>query len=159
MFFFRPQNKDVSAKRRKHELRKARNGQAGMTLIEIMVVVMIMGLIMGAVGISVFGWYRSAQERTTKTTVDSVSNALWKWSQDQVHSVHGSGETCPQSLEVLIPEYIKSRQTLRDAWGTPLNFRCEGDTFCVWSSGRNKRNENGGGDDITSDGCGDMDSY
>ncbi len=135
--------------------RSIQRGEAGMTLIEIMVVVMIMGLIMGSVGVAVFRWYRSAQEKTTKTTIDTVVKSLWKWSQDEAESGDGA-DTCPSSLEVLVPEYIKSKRTLKDAWGKQLNFRCVGDSFCVWSSGRNKRDEGGGGDDITSDGCSEM---
>lgn len=133
----------------------ARRGQAGMTLIEIMVVVMIMGLIMGAVGVAVFRWYRSAQKKTTKTTIETVVKSLWKWSQDEAMEADSS-ETCPASLDVLVPEYIKSKRTLKDAWGKRLNFRCVGDSFCVWSSGPNKRDDGGEGDDISSDGCAEI---
>lgn len=141
--------------RKKTARRMARKSQAGMTLIEIMVVVMIMGLIMGAVGVAVFRWYRSAQEKTTKTTIDTVVKSLWKWSQDEAESAD-SAETCPSSLDALVPEYIKTKRTLKDAWGKRLHFRCVGDAFCVWSSGPNKRDENGGGDDIKSDGCSEV---
>ena len=132
--------------------RASRRAQAGMTLIEIMVVIMIMGLVMGAVGVAVFRWYRSAQKKTTRTTIDTVVKSLWKWSQDQAMEAE-SDETCPSTLDVLVPEYIKSKRTLKDAWGKRLNFRCVGDTFCVWSCGPNKRDDGGGGDDIKSEGC------
>lgn len=129
-----------------------RRSQAGMTLIEIMVVVMIMGLIMSAVGFAVFRWYRSAQKKTTRTTIDTVVKSLWKYSQDESEKSEG-GDACPSNLDVLVPDYIKSKRSLRDAWGKPLKFRCVGDQFCVWSGGPNKKDDGGGGDDIKSEGC------
>ncbi|MCD6498130.1 MAG: type II secretion system protein [Deltaproteobacteria bacterium] len=126
--------------------------QAGMTLIEIMVVVMIMGLIMSAVGYSVFRWYRSAQKKTSRATVDTVVKAIWKWSQDEAEN-GDSDRTCPEKLDVLVPEYIKSKRSIKDAWGKRLKFRCDGDRICVYSLGPNKKDDGGGGDDIVSEGC------
>ena len=129
-----------------------RAAQAGMTLIEIMVVVMIMGLIMSAVGYSVFRWYRSAQKKTTRATVDTVVKAIWKWQQDEADE-GDSDATCPDNLNALVPEYVKSKRSLKDAWGKRLHFRCDGDRICVYSSGPNKKDDGGHGDDIVSEGC------
>ncbi len=137
----------------KETLRGAlRAGQSGMTLIEIMVVVMIMGLIMSAVGYSVFRWYRSAQKKTTRATVDTVEKALWKWQQDEAEN-SDSDQVCPESLDVLVPEYIKSKRSLKDAWGRRLRFRCDGENICVYSFGPNRKDDGGRGDDIVSNGC------
>lgn len=137
---------------RKSMMSANRRAQAGMTLIEIMVVVMIMGLIMASVGYAVFRWYRRAQKKTTMTTIDSVVKALWMWRQEEKEKASG-GERCPSSLDVLVPEYIKNKRSLRDSWGNALKFRCGTENFCVWSMGPNEKDDGGGGDDLKSDGC------
>ena len=48
----------------------------GMTLIEIMVVVLIMGLIMGTVGYAVFRYYKRSQIKTTKLRVTRVLDGV-----------------------------------------------------------------------------------
>ena len=49
---------------------------AGFTLIEIMAVVIIMGLLMGIVGVTVFGRVDEARVQTTRMQIKQVENAL-----------------------------------------------------------------------------------
>jgi len=118
--------------------------QRGMTLIEIMVVVLIMGLIMGAVGFAVFKYLGRAKVKTTKMKVSRVLDAAQEYMNDPDS---GSEGKCPQDLGVLAPDHVK-RKMLKDAWSRPLKIQCQGEKICVYSSGPNKRDENGGGDDI-----------
>lgn len=119
-------------------------GQRGMTLIEIMVVVLIMGLIMGTVGYAVFKYLRRAEVKTTKMKVQRVLDAVQEYMADPDSGTEGQ---CPQDLKVLAPDRVKHKM-LKDAWNRPLKVQCQGEKICVYSSGRNKRDENGGGDDI-----------
>ena len=65
-----------------------RRAQRGMTLIEIMIVVVIMGLIASAVGIGVFNQAKKAKEQTAQQEVRAIEHAVQLWQQD-----HPSG--CP----------------------------------------------------------------
>lgn len=57
-------------------LRKGRRKARGLTLLEILVVVAILGLIAGVVSVSVFGQMAEAQIDLTKTQVKNIGDAL-----------------------------------------------------------------------------------
>lgn len=128
--------------------RAAAAAQRGMTLIEIMVVVLIMGLIMGTVGYAVFRYFKRSQIKTTKLRVIRVLDGVQEWRADNSTTGTGGGRgNCPGSLNELVPSHFK-KDLVRDAWGRELKISCQGEKVCIWSSGPNKRDENGGGDDI-----------
>ena len=119
-------------------LRKAGRAAArGMTLIEIMVVLVILGLIAGAIGYNVFERLKEAQVRTATLDLKAISNGV-----DLYHVETGQW---PDSLPQLTPKYIKDLH--RDPWGTDYAYVRTGDGFDVYSYGPNKTQ--GGGDDIT----------
>jgi general secretion pathway protein G len=56
--------------------RKQSLSECGMTLVEIMVVVVIISLVAGVVGVQVFGQLRKAQENTARTQMKQLGEAL-----------------------------------------------------------------------------------
>ncbi len=54
----------------------ARNGERGMTLIEIMVVITILGLIASAIGVAVLGQLHKAKVQAAKTQIADFGQAL-----------------------------------------------------------------------------------
>ena len=132
--------------RRRVARKAAATAQRGMTLIEIMVVVLIMGLIMGTVGYAVFRYFRRSQVKTTRLKVKRVLDAVQEWRADPDVQKEGDAN-CPSELSALVPDRLK-RDMIKDAWGKKLKITCQGEQICIYSSGRNKRDENGGGDDI-----------
>jgi general secretion pathway protein G len=119
-------------------LRKAGKASArGMTLIEIMVVLVILGLIAGAIGYNVFERLKEAQVRTAQLDLKAISNGV-----DLYHVETGQW---PEGIQQLMPKYIKDLH--RDPWGTEYAYVRTGDGFDVYSYGPNKTQ--GGGDDIT----------
>jgi general secretion pathway protein G len=125
---------------------RARAAQRGMTLIEIMVVILIMGLIMGTVGYAVFRYLRRSEIKTTRMKVQRVLDAVQEYMADPDTKQAGDSD-CPGGLQVLVPERVKA-DMIKDAWNQPLKIACQGQKICVYSIGKNKRDENGGGDDI-----------
>jgi general secretion pathway protein G len=112
----------------------------GMTLIEIMVVLVILGLIAGAIGYNVFGQLKEAQIRTAKLDLKAISNGI-----DLFHVETGQW---PDSLSQLQPKYIKDLH--KDPWGSEYAFIRSGDGYEVYSYGPDKAQ--GGGDDISDKG-------
>ncbi len=109
----------------------------GMTLIEIMVVLVILGLIAGAIGYNVFGQLQHAQERSASLDLKSISNGV-----DLYHVETGNW---PDSLQQLVPKYLKELH--KDPWGSDYQYVRTGDGFDVYSYGKDKAQ--GGGDDIS----------
>lgn len=108
----------------------------GMTLIEIMVVLVILGLIAGAIGINVFNSLKDAQIRTAGLDLKSLSNSV-----DLYHVETGQW---PDSLQQLVPKYLKELH--KDPWGSEYSYVRNGDGFTVYSFGPDK--QQGGSDDI-----------
>ncbi len=117
-------------------LRRLRRGR-GMTLIEIMVVLVILGLIAGSIGFAVFERLKDAQVRTAKLEAKALSDAV-----DLYHVEMGQW---PDSLTILAPKFIKDLH--KDPWGSDYQYVRTGDGYDVYSYGPDKAQ--GGGDDIT----------
>ena len=116
---------------------KKKSRSRGMTLIEIMVVLVILGLIAGAIGYNVFASLKDAQIRTAGLDLKAISNGV-----DLYHVETGQW---PDSLQQLVPKFIKDLH--KDPWGSEYSYVRSGDGFNVYSYGPDKAQ--GGGDDIT----------
>jgi general secretion pathway protein G len=109
----------------------------GMTLIEIMVVLVILGLIAGAIGFNVFNQLKDAQVRAATLDLRAISNGV-----DLYHVETGQW---PDSLQQLVPKFVKDLH--KDPWGNDYAFVRTGEGYDVYSYGPDKTQ--GGNDDIT----------
>lgn len=116
----------------------------GMTLVEIMVVVAIIGMLMGTVGVYAYGRLEKARVSDTKMVIHSVEQAL-------VHYQTDNTDGCPKTVGDLVTQKYMSKEP-KDAWGQPLIFVCPGqhnpDGADIVSKGKDK--QEGTQDDIKS---------
>jgi general secretion pathway protein G len=94
---------------------KQRRQQRGMTLIEIMVVVIIIGLIGTAVAVNVIGRLNEAKVQTAKSDIAKIADAI-----DQYKMMRNDYPTGEQALDVLIREkFLKANKDgkIKDPWG------------------------------------------
>jgi general secretion pathway protein G len=116
----------------------------GMTLVEIMVVVAIIGMLMGTVGVYAFGRLQQAKVTDTKIIIKAVDQAM-------VHFQTDNTDSCPKSLSDLYTQKYLTKEPV-DAWGQQLIFKCPGehntDGADIVSKGKDK--QEGTTDDIKS---------
>ena len=105
-------------KRRAATRRHAIRRDAGMTLIEIMLVLAIIVLIAGSIGVGVFSQYKKGLVRVAKANVKEVSEAVTQFMIDNNHN-------CPASLDDLVAQkYLKKK--IKDPWGKDFLYKCPG---------------------------------
>jgi general secretion pathway protein G len=119
--------------------RQRRAKRAGFTLIEVLLVVAILGVIAAAVVPALLGRQQAAYEQQTRNNIKNLQNILTMYAPDY----HGKK----------IGAYMDA--TPKDAWGEQLYYeypssKGKGDKPAVWSSGPNRQNEDGAGDDLNS---------
>jgi general secretion pathway protein G len=97
----------------------------GFTLIEIMAVVLIMGLLMGLVGVTVFARVESARATTARVKITQLESALEFYRMDNFRY--------PPNLDALISKppgaknfpkggYLRKRDALVDPWDVQFNY-------------------------------------
>jgi general secretion pathway protein G len=89
-----------------------------MTLVEIMVVVAIIGMIMGAVAVGAMGALEKAKIKNTRVIIHTVQEAL-------VHYATDNTDSCPKALTELVTQKYLTKEP-KDDWGQPLVFTCPG---------------------------------
>ena len=126
-------------------LRSRLRRQRGLTLVEVMVVIAILGLIAGLVAFNVFGALDQAQGQAARTDVQTLSSALGQYRVDM-----GQLPTQQQGLEALTapPSGLRRPERYRpggyinrlpeDPWGRPYQYAFPGEfgEFDVYSLGR-----------------------
>lgn len=126
---------------------RARRGQRGMTLIEIVLVLAILGVVMGILFFPrLRAMFSESKESATKILVDKFAfQAYTQWNVE-------TGDQCPNSLDD-IAKYI-SKKNAKDPYRTPMQMVCGPDApedaqgFGVISAGPDKKH--GTEDDIKS---------
>jgi general secretion pathway protein G len=124
----------------------------GMTLLEIMIVIAILGLVMGLVVVPrVMEMFSDSKEKIAKLAIDQF--AFKDAPQWQV----SAGKPCPDSLLTVAQFTGKGQQDIIDPWETPYEMFCgkenmppgaSSNSFAVLSYGPDKKK--GTEDDIKS---------
>lgn len=119
--------------------------EKGMTLVEIMVVIAIMGIVMAIAGVNVMRRFEKAKIDTTKTQIKVIEQAL-----DQYYLENGEYPSGEQGMQKLVEdEYLK--KSPKDGWKREFHYASpgnEGNPYEIVSSGKDK--QEGTADDIKS---------
>jgi general secretion pathway protein G len=140
--------------------RQRRAKRAGFTLIEVLLVVAILGVIAAAVVPALLGRQQAAYEQQTRNNIKNLQNILTMYALDHDGTYPSGGREALSSLTSAADYHGKKigaymDATPKDAWGEQLYYeyptsKGKGDKPAVWSSGPNRQNEDGGGDDLNS---------
>lgn len=105
--------------------------RAGMTLIEILIVVTILGVIITLVGSRVYKQFAKANVKTTELAMRQLEQAVVEYQMDN-RKIPAAGE----GLDVLEGEYIENLPN--DSWGNPFRYLApgpEGKAYDIISDG------------------------
>ncbi|MBN2694544.1 type II secretion system protein GspG [bacterium] len=111
----------------------------GMTLVEIMVVVVIIGILGTFVALNVFDSVDDARESKAVSEISSIETAVKRYRLKTAKF--------PQSLKELVPKYIEDESGLMDPWDNEYVYKLEGSSFKLFSKGPD--GQEGNADDIS----------
>ncbi len=124
-----------------HLMRSARRirAQRGVTLVEILIVLAIVGLIAGGIAVYAIPKFQQAQKDTTRQSAMALHTVTEAWRAN-----HGNECVTPQVLKD--QKEIAATSKITDAWEQPFRIRCDDDSTRVESSGPDRKE--GTADDI-----------
>lgn len=126
-------------------IKKFLKSATGMTLVEIMVVISIIGLVMAMVTVNVMKRFEKAKIQTTQTQIKALEQAL-----EQYYLDNSEYPSTDQGLEALAAgDYVK--KVPKDPWKRNYSYTSpgtEGNPFEIMSAGPDK--QEGTDDDIKS---------
>jgi general secretion pathway protein G len=117
----------------RHEIQKrmrrlARRARAGMTLIEIMIVVVIMALVATGVSMAVIPQLNKAKIKNAKAAVQTVRSAVGVY----IATNNAECATVPQLLE---DKVLDKSTSSKDPWEHEFKIECDGTEITVTSAG------------------------
>ena len=109
----------------------ARRGEAGFTLVEMLVVITIIGLIMGLVGPRVLNYLSESKLKTARIQIQEFSAALDLYSLDNGrYPSANEGLTAltqkPEGATTWNGPYLKSNSVPNDPWGRQYVYKSPG---------------------------------
>jgi len=135
------QNELAARARQRFMRQKERRRQAGVTLVEVLIVVAIMAMLAGGVAVFALPKFKEAQVSTAKTSAQVLRRAIQDWQRVN------NEITCPSESELVQGKHLDSSSNADDPWGMPWKFVCTDDDVFVQSTGPDKKD--GTADDIS----------
>jgi general secretion pathway protein G len=119
---------------RRARLMRSLAARQGMTLIEIMIVVVIMALVATGVGIAVIPQLQKAKIQQTKGAVQTVRSAVALYRAT-------NNADCATMDQLLQDKAIDKSTSTRDSWDQDFRIECDGTDINVTSAGPDKEFE------------------
>lgn|GEM_PF-310852 len=120
---------------------RARRGNQGVTLVEILIVLAIVGLIAGGIAVYAIPKFQQAQKETTKQSAMALYGVTENWRTGPGHA-----SDCPTPQLLKDQHEINATSKITDAWETPFKIVCDDDSVTVVSFGPDRKE--GTADDI-----------
>jgi general secretion pathway protein G len=119
---------------RRARLLRSAAARQGMTLIEIMIVVVIMALVATGVGIAVIPQLQKAKVQQTKGAVQTVRSAVALYRAT-------NNADCATMDQLIQDKAIDKSTSTRDSWDQDFRIECDGTDINVTSAGPDKEFE------------------
>lgn len=110
---------------------RERSGEAGFTLVELLVVLVILVMLASLVGPRVIGYLGSSKSKAAKVQIESLASALQLYKLDA-----GRYPTSAEGLKALVERpgnvpawngpYLTKRELPADPWGRPYEYKSPG---------------------------------
>jgi general secretion pathway protein G len=114
-----------------HVLRRV--ASRGLTLVELVIVITIIGVLTAAISIGVMAAKKKADVGTTNTACNSIRSAtiLWKNSHP--------GDDCPTVEQLKSEGLLEKSFSSKDPWGNVFHITCDVDEITCATSGPDRK--------------------
>jgi|SRR5579884_2070632 len=117
-----------------------RAASRGLTLVELVIVITIIGVLTAAISIGVMQAQKRANLGAAKTACNTIRQATMQWKAVHV------GEDCPTVEQLKTEKDLDTGFNLKDPWGNGFKVSCDSDEITCTSAGPDKKE--GTDDDI-----------
>lgn len=111
--------------------RQKRRRQSGMTLVEIMAVLIIIGLVATMVSVAVLPQIQKAKVRATKADSQTIRGAAVMYMTEF--------DTCPTMQNLLDERILDKKTKTKDGWDNEFTIECDEEGPTVISAGPDKQ--------------------
>jgi general secretion pathway protein G len=112
---------------------KARARSRGLTLVELVIVITILGVLTAAISVGLMAAKKQADIGTAKTACSSIRSATTMWKQAH------PGEDCPTLEQLRHDKNLDRGFVTKDAWGNTYKLTCESDDIICTTAGPDKK--------------------
>jgi general secretion pathway protein G len=109
-----------------------RAASRGVTLIEILIVLAIVGLIAGGVAVVAIPKYAESQKNQAKIDARTIHPVAEKYKVDHPG-------VCPTVEQLRAEKELSAASKITDPWDTPYQIRCQDDDIYITSFGPDKK--------------------
>lgn len=117
-----------------------RAASRGLTLVELVITITLIGVLTAAISIGVIGAQKRASVQAAKTACNTARQATMQWK-----AVHPS-EDCPTVDQLKTEKDLDTGFNSKDPWGSVYKLSCDSDEIACTSAGPDRKE--GTDDDI-----------
>ena len=110
-----------------------RAASRGLTLVELIIVITIIGSLMGVIAFAVFSQAAKAKVETARIACTQFRQSVLSYKQSQ------TDVDCPTPEQLKAEKVIDKTTNIKDPWGMTYKIACDGDEIAVISFGPDKK--------------------